>query len=833
MLGVAAGGRGRSGQQLPPLYLFVLVANSRSHQHYRSREMDITNPREVPRTGQDQSSSNFSDSSGPLYHMYIKMTEEEDEKMAHRWQKDADGILIFTGLFSASLAALLAVSVQDLKPNSQDTSAFYLGNIYQLLADPNVSRASILASATPSQPPTFSPPKSAVLVNSLWFLSLVISLTCALLATMLQQWARRYVTITQPARYSPHKRASIRAFLANGVDKFHLPWSVEALPALLHLSLFLFFSGLVIYLFNINHTVYSVVVWWVVLSGCVYGCITLMPIFWRDSPYYSPLSSSVWLFHRLIFIVVISVRHRSRRWLKYVMSIPNLTKVIQRIGSQSSAEINNRILTWTLHALDEDKELEQFFEAIPGFCSSPVVDNLERVFAKVEGPMASALYGFLDRTLSSSLVLHEDKKRRVMICAKAVDAAHLSYATTETIFWRVFECGADLLRSADIWRSLRSSGDQGLCSQGIVSSVIASVPAQERDSRWMALVEDQLDISEEVLQDYLAHGDTVLLANFIHITRPLFRLCLQDHDFSMRCHHLRNVLQLISKLDIENTLPRVQHDFCALWNEITREAHNRTSHDIAYYILKHMRQLYISLHQGTDAAPTAFDASTNDYDDVFVQPSSYPLCNLSGHHSHNVTGDITDPTNTSSRLHPLDAPALNTITPPSLTADHGRIQSAELSLHDVLDVAPTVEFSHHSPPSVNVETTHSTATSLDQVTQGPTDTVPTILPTSNSESDPHSTLAVLTFAPPSSFTPPSSHTPDPQGNADIRIAPQVPLSGPALSDTLPANPQSSIALRFDHVTASELPPTSAIPLFLTQTEHRIAEQSIMIMDLRL
>ncbi|KAH9972347.1 hypothetical protein BGW80DRAFT_1315808, partial [Lactifluus volemus] len=45
---------------------------------------------------------------------YIKMTEGEDEKMTHRWQKDADGILIFTGLFSAALAALLTVSVQDL-----------------------------------------------------------------------------------------------------------------------------------------------------------------------------------------------------------------------------------------------------------------------------------------------------------------------------------------------------------------------------------------------------------------------------------------------------------------------------------------------------------------------------------------------------------------------------------------------------------------------------------------------------------------------------------------------------------------------------------------------
>ncbi|KAH9952550.1 hypothetical protein BGW80DRAFT_1123776, partial [Lactifluus volemus] len=157
------------------------------------------------------------------------------------------------GLFSAALAALLTVSVQDLKPNPQDTSLFYLANIYQLLADPNISRASILA--TPAQPPLFSPPRPAILVNSLWFLSLVIALTCALLATMLQQWARRYLTITQPARYIPHKRASIRAFFANGVEKFHLPWSVEALPALLHLSLFLFFTGLVIYLFNINHTV--------------------------------------------------------------------------------------------------------------------------------------------------------------------------------------------------------------------------------------------------------------------------------------------------------------------------------------------------------------------------------------------------------------------------------------------------------------------------------------------------------------------------------------------------------------------------------------------------
>jgi hypothetical protein len=44
----------------------------------------------------------------------------------------------------------------------------------------------------------------------------------------------------------------MRAFFANGVDKMHIPWAVEGLPTLLHLSLFLFFGGLVIFLFNVT-----------------------------------------------------------------------------------------------------------------------------------------------------------------------------------------------------------------------------------------------------------------------------------------------------------------------------------------------------------------------------------------------------------------------------------------------------------------------------------------------------------------------------------------------------------------------------------------------------
>ena len=88
-----------------------------------------------------------------------------------------------------------------------------------------------------------------------------MSFSCALWATLLQRWARRYLHQAQPARCSPDKRARMRAFFAEGVEKMHIPWAVEGLPTLLHLSLFLFFAGLAIFLFNINREVFCHVVW--------------------------------------------------------------------------------------------------------------------------------------------------------------------------------------------------------------------------------------------------------------------------------------------------------------------------------------------------------------------------------------------------------------------------------------------------------------------------------------------------------------------------------------------------------------------------------------------
>src|SRR6266702_3311082 len=288
-----------------------------------------------------------------------------------------------TGLFSAAVASLISVSIQDIRPNPQDTSNFYLANIYQTLADPNRSNTS---SSLPASPPPFSPPNYAVWVNALWFLSLVISITCALLATLLQQWARRYLKVTQP-RYSPHKRARIRTFFFEGVEKCLFPLAVEALPTLLHVSLFLFFAGLAVFLCNVNLTIFKLVLSWIGVCTALYGCITFMPIFYHDSPYYTPLSILVWQ----IVIGVLYVVHWFRRSFGssrlrrvalrrsrdhyHKLFLQGMDKTTEGTALNSPSEIDTRAFMWTFDSLDEDHELERFFAGLPGFRSSKVVDD--------------------------------------------------------------------------------------------------------------------------------------------------------------------------------------------------------------------------------------------------------------------------------------------------------------------------------------------------------------------------------------------------------------------------------------------------------------------------
>ncbi|KAI0259656.1 hypothetical protein BC834DRAFT_1016182, partial [Gloeopeniophorella convolvens] len=61
--------------------------------------------------GKFRPENSFSDGSGAIFSFYTENAEKEDDKMAESWKGDADGILVFTGLFSATVATLLGISL--------------------------------------------------------------------------------------------------------------------------------------------------------------------------------------------------------------------------------------------------------------------------------------------------------------------------------------------------------------------------------------------------------------------------------------------------------------------------------------------------------------------------------------------------------------------------------------------------------------------------------------------------------------------------------------------------------------------------------------------------
>ena len=563
-----------------------------------------------------------------------------------------------------------------------------------MLADPNGSNG-------PASPPPFSPPNHAVWVNALWFLSLVISLTCAFLATLLQQWARRYLKITQ-SRYSPHKRARIRAFFSEGVTKCLLPWTVDTLPTLLHISLFLFFAGLVVFLCNVSLTIFKLVLSWVSLCVALYGCITCMPIIRHDSPYYTPLSLPAWhivtgtrfLVYRFLrwFTGFVFVHFRAfghfhhpvLHRLYYLEEschkslLQGMQKTIEETALKSPSEIDTRAFMWTFDCLDEDHELERFFSGLPGFRGSDVVNDPLPVLTEEEkSKLSEGLLGLVDRTFSSDLLLSTVKDRRALICVKAVDPEHIIVRSGRFEYSPIAFCILhDILSkyqysgpvATGIAIAVRGWGntigeDYSYQAQCTVSKVIAT--SRPRDDSWYNLASNTLGIPETSLRDYAAHGDDLSLLILIFIVRWQFNH-LRKHRYSSSSH-LEQVLDAALKFNIKNTSPKFQHEFCALWNEILNEAQHGDDHNIALLILREIRNAFLYLHQDTDSAPTLFSASTRPWDDILQCPSTYPVCKVSGHHSDS-TPHIHDDGVSAILAHAIPHDHSNTTVIPFLTS---------------------------------------------------------------------------------------------------------------------------------------------------------------------
>ncbi|KAK0231781.1 hypothetical protein EDD85DRAFT_775419, partial [Armillaria nabsnona] len=183
-------------------------------------------------------------SSGRFWLTYLDEALIFDEEMVEMYKDTIDVLLVFAGLFSAVVSTFVIQSVQNLQPDYTAVSASLLAE----LVGNQQTTSNIPIPSSPSYLTTsFSPSTTDVLVNSLWFISLTLSLITALVAVLTKQWLHQYISVVSDI--SPLSRGRIRQYRYMGLEKWQVPMIIGFLPILLHVSLFLFFLGLCFYLF--------------------------------------------------------------------------------------------------------------------------------------------------------------------------------------------------------------------------------------------------------------------------------------------------------------------------------------------------------------------------------------------------------------------------------------------------------------------------------------------------------------------------------------------------------------------------------------------------------
>ncbi|KAN0135125.1 hypothetical protein V8E53_007016 [Lactarius tabidus] len=329
----------------------------------------------------------FNDNANAMWSLHLGEAKSHDEARIHSLKDDMDGVLIFAGLFSAALTSFLIDSVSNLQVDPAQQMVFYQQQNVALLAQISHQISAIASQdsipLTPLPSYSFSPSASDIRVNAFWFMSLVFSLTAALLATLVQQWVRDYMHVFQ--RYSnPLKSARLRQYLYEGVEGWYMPRVARAVPGLVHISLFLFFAGLVDSLLATYTTVGVTTIIPIAICSSSYVFSTFAPVINPQSPFRNPFSGLIWYLKQKV---------HPRRYLdrasggslKAVSS--NLSEGQMQLAMEEGdgrKDRDVRAIRWLIHNRTEDDEMESFVMAIPGAFTSKWGINVWRKAAEVE-----------------------------------------------------------------------------------------------------------------------------------------------------------------------------------------------------------------------------------------------------------------------------------------------------------------------------------------------------------------------------------------------------------------------------------------------------------------
>ena len=302
------------------------------------------------------------------------------------------------------------------------------------------------------------PNSLAIAVHTLWSLSLILSLACALGAILTQEWCQGYLRYSQ-CHPQPSTRARIRAYLFNGVRNYRMEQVITTLPLFLHLAILLFCAGLVTYFFTLNKVVAYTALAAYSIIGALYFFITISPLIDLSSPFKTPMTTFLWRSLELIRLAILYIL----QWVTSVMSLElnlfrfRLPKIIKarreryRGGLVRALELDlesvhpnadAHSLRWAVSSLGSDDDaLESFIAEIPDFLASEPNTYPQFTIGNLLEDDDVRLGWSIGRLLqtcvmpSTSILAPHVRNRRANACLRAVWAITEKFAGTNSLYW--------------------------------------------------------------------------------------------------------------------------------------------------------------------------------------------------------------------------------------------------------------------------------------------------------------------------------------------------------------------------------------------------------------
>lgn len=179
--------------------------------------------------------------------------------------------------------------------------------------------------------PSLKAPTSTIWINTLWLISLVLSLITASLGMLVQQWLREYMIM---GFVDPQECARIRRFRYEGLVAWKVLEIAALLPLLLQLSLILFFIGLCEFIRESNQVVGWCITGLIGLWLFLYSLTVTAPIFSANCPFKTPFLTPAYQYLRKLLRITYHVECRTPQVEKFIRRTPIFDSLVLKAADQ-------------------------------------------------------------------------------------------------------------------------------------------------------------------------------------------------------------------------------------------------------------------------------------------------------------------------------------------------------------------------------------------------------------------------------------------------------------------------------------------------------------------